>query len=321
MLTPEWALDPLPPMTGAAARTFVVGGATGFIGAHLVRRLLARGDRVIVVTRRPRHALARFGPQVTILTAPEALPAATQVDGIVSLAGAPILHTPWTRGRRALLLHSRVATVGALAALSQRLERPPAAFVAASAIGYYGVRGDEALDEGAGGTEDFQSQLVQRWEAAAGAAQRAGTRAVMLRFGVVLGRDGGALAQLARPVRAFAGTILGSGAQWVSWIHIEDLIALLLFGLDEPRASGVFNAVAPGAVRHATLQRELARVLHRPLWFRVPAGLVRLTLGEMAQLLVDGQRVVPARALAVGFPFRFPELRAALEDLYGVPGR
>ena len=135
MLTPEWALDPLPPMTGAAARTFVVGGATGFIGAHLVRRLLARGDRVIVVTRRPRHALARFGPQVTILTAPEALPVATQVDGIVSLAGAPILHTPWTRGRRALLLHSRVATVGALAALSQRLERPPAAFVAASAIG------------------------------------------------------------------------------------------------------------------------------------------------------------------------------------------
>lgn len=313
---PEWAQDPPPPAQSAATRTIVVGGATGFIGGHLVRRLLARGDRVIVITRRPARALERFGPYVTVVTRPEALPATTAVDGIVSLAGAPILHTPWTRARRALLLESRVGSVGTLATLAQRLERPAAAFVAASAIGYYGVRGDEPLDEAAHGTQDFQSQLVQGWEQAAAAAAREGSRLVRLRFGVVLGRDGGALPRLARPLRAGAGALLGTGRQWVSWIHIEDLVALLLFALDDPRATGVFNAVAPEPVTHAALQRELARILRRPLWLRVPAGLLRVALGEMAQLLVDGQRVVPARALAAGIRFRFPTLRAALEDLY-----
>ena len=196
-----------------------------------------------------------------------------------------------------------------------RLEQPVRVFVSASAIGFYGVAGDEVLDESARSTDIFQSRMCQEWEAAAKSAARLGARLVRLRIGLVLGMDGGALPQLVRPVRLGLGAVLGAGTQWMSWIHIADLVRLFEFALDTPRLSGAVNAVAPMPVTHQEFQKVMGRVLHRPVWLRIPGFIVRTALGEMAQLLIDGQRVAPARAQALGFKFRHRELPSALKSL------
>ena len=295
----------------------LVSGATGFVGGHLLPRLLSRAREVIVLTRDAGRARRRLGQPVRIVTDTEAIDPATDIDAIVNLAGAPILAFPWTRRRRAQLIDSRVVTTRALVELAARLAKPPRVLVSASAIGYYGVRGDEPIDEDAGPGTGFQSQLCQQWEAAADTGVGVGMRVVKVRTGLVLGRDGGALPQLARPQRLGLGAVLGSGSQWMSWIHVEDLVRLFELALDNPGVRGAVNAVAPVPVTHREMQRAIAHTLHRPLWLRMPAFAVRAGLGEMAQLLVDGQRVMPNRALALGFEFRFPQATGALVDLLG----
>jgi uncharacterized protein (TIGR01777 family) len=242
---PEWVRNPIAAGRTATPRTILVSGATGFIGGHLVPQLIRRGDQVIVYTRNPEVAMDRFGPHVRVVTDLDELDSSVRIDAIVNLAGAPILSMPWTKARRQLLLASRIDTTRALTTMMGRLSHPVRVFVSASAIGYYGIRGEELLDEQARPTDVFQSQLCQEWEAAARAAARLGARLVRMRIGLVLGRDGGALPQLARPVRLGLGAILGSGRQWVSWIHIEDLVRLFEFVLDTPRVNGAVNAVAP----------------------------------------------------------------------------
>jgi len=315
----EWVRDPIAAGVASNPRTVLVSGATGFIGGHLVRRLIERGERVIVLTRNAAKALDRFGPHVRVVSSLSELEPATRVDAIVNLAGAPILGFPWTRRRRAQLIDSRVETTRALVALAGRLTSAPRVFVSASAIGYYGVHGDEALDERSPPSPIFQSRLCQEWEAAADAAAAPGTRVVKLRIGLVMGSDGGSLPQLARPHRFGLGAVLGSGRQWMSWIHVEDLIRLFEFVLDTPAARGAINAVSPAPLTHSQMQRALADVLHRPLWLRVPAFVLRAALGEMAQLLLDGQRVLPERATALGFEFRYPQAKAALTHLLRGP--
>src|SRR6185436_10478394 len=223
--------------------------------------------------------------------------------------------------RRRTLLDSRLRTTRALVSLCARLIQAPRVFVSTSAIGYYGVRGDQRLDEQAAPQQIFQSQLCEQWEAAATAAESLCARVVRLRFGLVFGRDGGALPGLARPVRAGLGAITGDGRQWVSWIHVDDLVRLIEFALDKPTMRGAVNAVAPHAATHLQLQQTLARALGRKIRLRVPAFVLRACLGEMAQLLVDGQRVVPRRALATGFTFHHPDLREALTHLLAPGGR
>jgi len=312
---PEWVCNPIAPGVSARPRTVLVSGATGFIGGHLVRRLVERGDRVIVLTRDADKALNRFGPHVRIVTRLGDVDSATDIDAIVNLAGATILGIPWTRRRRAQLIDSRVGTTRALLELAGRLSRPPRSLISASAIGYYGVHGSEPLDEEAEPSAVFQSRLCQQWEAAADSGGDMGMRVVKLRIGLVLGRDGGALPQLARPHRLGLGAVLGSGTQWMSWIHIVDLIRLFEFALDTPLIRGAVNAVSPNPVTHLQMQRAIARVLHRPLWLRVPAFAVRAGLGEMAQLLIDGQRVVPNRAVTLGFEFDYSRVEEALASL------
>jgi uncharacterized protein (TIGR01777 family) len=189
--------------------------------------------------------------------------------------------------------------------------------VSASAIGYYGIHADEPLDERSGPQAIFQSEICSRWEEVAVAAESLGVRVVRLRLGVVLGRDGGALPSVATPVRLGLGGVLGTGRQWMSWIHVGDVVRLIEFVLDNPAVHGPLNAVAPAPETHRAFQQALAKILHRPLWLRVPAAALRLGLGERAQLLVDGQKVLPAAALAAGFEFRYPRLEAALRDLFG----
>ena len=270
-----------------------------------------------MLTRDADRALDRFGPHVRIITALKEIPNDVRIEVIVNLAGARILGFPWTKARREKLINSRVNTTRALVDLCGRLVHPPRVFITASAIGYYGLGGDDPIDESGSPQPIFQSQLCQEWEAAAAAADSLGARVVRLRIGLVLARSGGALPQLARPVRFGLGAILGSGKQWVSWIHIADLIRLVEFALDTPTCRGAVNAVSPAAATHAQMQRLLAKTLHRPLWMHIPAIFIRTALGEMSQLLVDGQRVAPSRALAAGFVFKFPNLGGALEHLLG----
>jgi uncharacterized protein len=312
---PEWVRNPIAARTSTGARTVLVSGGTGFIGGHLIRRLLACGDRIIVLTRDADHALDRFGPHVRIITSTSELKEDECVDAVVNLAGAPILGLPWTRARREKLIGSRVGTTRALVALCARLVRPPRVFVSASAIGYYGVHGDETLDEKSEPQPIFQSRLCQEWETAAQAAEGVVTRLVRVRIGLVLGRDGGALPQLAIPVRLGVGAILGNGKQWVSWIHIDDLIRLFKFALETPAVRGPVNAVSPAPATHAQMQRLIATALHRPVWMKIPAFAVRTMMGEMSQLLVDGQKVIPERATAAGFSFQHPNLGEALTHL------
>jgi uncharacterized protein (TIGR01777 family) len=312
---PEWVRNPVAAGYKNRPRTVLVTGATGFIGGHLVRRLIARGDQVIVLTRDPALALERFGPLVRVITRLDEIAEETRVHAIVNLAGARILGRPWTRARRRELIASRVNVTRALVALMGRLAHPVPALVSASAIGFYGARDDEMLDEDVPGTSEFQSQLCRAWEEAALTAESIGARVVRLRIGLVLGRDGGALPSLLLPARLGLAAILGAGRHWISWIHIDDLTRLIEFAIDTPRATGVINAVAPRPATQRQFQHALTRAVRRPLWLRVPAALVRAMLGEMATLLVDGQRVLPIRAMSLGFRFCYRRVDAALLDL------
>jgi uncharacterized protein (TIGR01777 family) len=312
---PEWVRNPITTRTSPSAQTVLISGATGFIGGHLVRKLLARGDRIVVLTRDPDRALDRFGPYVRIITKPADIQEHERIDAVVNLAGAPILGFPWTRARREKLISSRVKSTWAIIDICGRLCRPPRVFISASAIGYYGLGGDEPLDEKSAPQAIFQSRLCQEWESSADVAEGLVHRIVKLRIGLVLGRDGGAFPQLVRPMRWGLGAISGGGRQWVSWIHIDDLVRMFEFALDTPVVRGAMNAVSPGTVRHRQMQTRMARALRRPLSLRIPAFIIRAALGEMSQLLVDGQRVVPARAFAWGFRFKHPNIGEALTDL------
>jgi uncharacterized protein (TIGR01777 family) len=312
----EWVRNPI--VAGpSSSRSVLITGATGFVGGHLTRKLIARGDAITVLTRDADHALDRFGPHVRIVTSLDSISEDERIDAIINLAGAPILGFWWTRRRRQTLLDSRLHTTRALVTLCARLKKTPRIFVTASAVGYYGIRGNERIDEQGSPQTIFQSQLCQQWEDAAAGAETLGARVVRLRIGLVLGRDGGALPSLALPVRLGLGAILGAGTQWVSWIHIDDLVRLFEFALDRPTLRGPVNAVAPHAATHLQMQRALAHALHRPMPMRVPAFVVRAGLGEMSQLLMDGQRVVPRRAIASGFTFRHADLVGALKHLVG----
>jgi uncharacterized protein len=310
---PEWVRDPIEAGSVATGRTVLVTGATGFIGAALVRSLRRRGDAVIVLARDADRALERFGPHARIVTNLDALPIEARIDAIVNLAGSPILAWPWTRARRRTLLASRIDTTRAVVALCEKLDRRPRVLISASAIGFYGVRGDEAVNEDAAHGAGFQSQLCMAWEDEARAAIPGGTRVVLLRLGLVLGASGGALLAMARPVRFALGAVIGDGRQWVSWIHLDDVLRLVLLALDTPILRGPVNAVAPGAVRHGEFQHLLARALRRPLLLRLPAFVLRTALGEQAELLADGQRVVPDRAIDAGFRFVHARLVGALD--------
>jgi uncharacterized protein len=312
---PEWARNPITVNAVTERKVILVSGGTGFIGNHLIRKLLARGEQVIVLTRNPDRALNRFGPHVKIVTATAEIQSADRIDAIINLAGEPILGRPWTQKRRQQLIASRVNTTRALTELCTRLARPPDVFISASAIGYYGIHQDDVLDENSPPQRIFQSRLCQEWETAAQAAEATVARVARLRIGMVLGSDGGALPQLVRPVRFGVGAILGSGKQWVSWIHIDDLVDLFEFALDTPTLRGAVNAVAPTPATHAQMQRALAKVLHRPMWMRIPAFALRMLLGEMSQLLLEGQKVIPARAQSMGFTVQHPNLGAALTHL------
>lgn len=297
-------------------RQAVVAGGTGLVGRRLVQALVESGVRVAVLSRRSGISL----PDGAALHPWEDLPAVLEGAGAVfNLAGEGIADRRWSPARRAALRDSRLGTTRRLVAAMGRCARPPAVLVNASAVGYYGSRGGDPVDETSGAGSGFLPELCAAWEDEAARAEAFGVRVVRLRLGVVLAREGGALPKMARPVRWGQGSRLGTGAQGLSWIHREDLVAMLMRAADDPAWSGPVNATAPEPLSQEAFVRLLARRLRRPvlpLPAFLTAGLLRLAYGEMAQaLLLEGAFVRPARAQALGFRFRFPAAEAALADL------
>lgn len=306
------------------APAVLVAGGTGFVGRALVARLVRERRRVIVLARDLVQARADFGPRVWVVDRLDAIPPETRLDAVVHLAGARVLGLPWTAARRRLLLGSRVETTRALVALMRRLQQPPRVLVAASAVGFYGAGAGSAsapVDESAPPrTGQFQSELCAAVEHEARRAEALGVRVVRLRLGVVLGREDGAYPMLALAARFALGAVLGSGAQAAPWIHLDDVVGLACRALDDGGLAGAINAVAPDTPVQARFARALAASFGRGVHLRVPHGPMRRLLGEMAELLLEGQHVAPAAALRAGYAFRFPTLESAFADLAVAPG-
>lgn len=315
MSRPEWQRAPRRVARSGAPGIVLITGATGFIGRRLCRRLLADGHSVVALTRDGQRARGVFGSLVRVITSLDEIPSSERIDVVVNLAGAPILARPWTPARRAELLDSRLSVTNKITELIARLEHKPEVLINASAVGYYGVRGEEEITEAARGQPIFQSHLCQAWELAAQAAEEYDVRVCRLRFGIVLGMSGGALPGLIRPARMRMRVVLGSGRQWQSWVHIDDLLDLLWFCIKQEDISGGINVTSPQPVRQQKFAAALAAQFGRSIPVRVPAGILRAALGEMSQLLLEGQKVLPTKALSAGFAFRYPELSAALADL------
>jgi uncharacterized protein len=271
----------------------VITGASGFVGRALSERLRSSGHSVTAVSLRTQPPPEVFA----------------QCQAVVNLAGEPVAQR-WTAGARERISNSRIQATRSLVAALRKY--PPVVLVSASAVGYYGSRGDEILTEDSPPASDFLGQLALTWEQEAHAAEQFGVRVVTPRIGVVLGRGGGALAQMLLPFRLGVGGRLGTGEQWMSWIALDDLISLIEFAITDAALSGPVNAVAPNPVTNAAFTRELAAALHRPAIFPVPAFALKILFGEMSQILLGGQRVIPQAALRAGFQFRFSDLGDAL---------
>jgi uncharacterized protein len=269
---------------------------------------VAAGHEVIALIRDSAKAPMLPLP-ITLITSLDQLPSESRIDAIVNLAGEPIANRPWTRAARRKILRSRVTTTRALVRLIARLEHRPAVLVSGSAIGWYGLWQDEMLTEFDGGKACFTHRVCEAWEQAAKHAERFGTRVVRLRTGLVLGIEGGLLARLLTPFEFGLGGPLGNGRQWMSWIERDDLVRLIAHIIATPGLSGPVNGTAPMPVTNAVFTRELARALHRPALFRMPAALLHFALGAFAdELLLGGQRVLPDKALVSGFKFHFETL-------------
>ncbi len=293
----------------------LVSGATGLIGTALRQALADRGDTVVrLVRRRPsRPGEVRWDPDAGTVDM-DTLDGSGPFDAVVNLSGAGIGDRRWNGSRRDEILHSRTAATATIAGLTTELDPAPAVYASASAIGFYGDRGDEVLDESAPRGEGFLADVCAAWEEAASPVEDAGIRTVLLRSGIVLSRRGGALAKQLPLFKLGLGGRLGSGRQYVSWITLEDEVAAILHAIDDDACRGPVNLTAPSAVTNAELTHALGRALHRPTALAVPGPALRLALGrEMAdELLLGGQRVVPGVLSSCGFTFRHPDIDTAL---------
>lgn len=292
----------------------LITGATGFVGGHLVRRL----DEVVVLSRNAAEAAQALGGVTAYdWDAQREPPPERAFDGVecvIHLAGESIAGR-WNEDKKRRIRDSRVVGTRLLVDALEQLPQRPGVLVTASAVGWYGDRGDEILDEAEPAADDFLGDVCRQWEAEAARAEAFGVRTVHVRFGIVLGADDGALAQMLPVFKFGMGGRLGSGEQWISWIHIDDLTRLLLFVAEQDALHGPINGVAPEPVTNRQFTQTLAGVLRRPAIVPAPAWGLKLALGEFAQTLVASQRVVPRRAEAAGFQFQFANLESALHDL------
>jgi len=296
----------------------LISGSSGLVGSAVVDNLSHQGHDLIRLVRtgtQARHHPAGselpqvvWNPQSGLLDS-----RAEGANAIVHLAGASIAGHRWTDAWKRELRDSRVAATNRLVASLQRLHRPPQIFIAASAIGFYGSRGDEELTESSPAGTGFLAQITVDWETESARAAESGARVIILRFGVILAKQGGALPQMALPFRLGVGGRIGSGRQWISWITLDDVVGIIRFALETNLVSGPANAVSPNPVQNAAFSSSLGRVLHRPAIFPAPSFALRLALGEMADsLLLASQRVYPSKLEQLGYRFLYPDLQPAL---------
>lgn len=299
-------------------KVFITGG-TGFVGAYLSRRLVQEGHQVTILTRNAGKATPEQpGIGYLVGNPTQEGPWMDEVAGhdwVINLAGASIF-TRWSAGHKQEIYDSRIKTTRNLVIALANGDRRQL-FCSTSAVGVYGPRGEETLTEDSPLDHDFLGELAKDWEAEALTAQNLGVRTVVTRFGIVLGKEGGALEQMARTFRMFLGGNLGDGSQWFSWMHQEDQARAFLFIQDHPEIAGPVNFTAPNPVRNRELTKALGRALHRPTFMTAPAFMLRLMLGEFGEILLSGQKVLPQRLLDRGFEFRFPIIDQALADLLG----
>jgi len=306
-------------------QVFVTGG-TGLIGGRLVKRLLERRDRPVVLTRREATAEKMFGKSCRIVEGDpmKAGPwqdVAAECDAVVNLAGENLFNHRWNDQFKALMTDSRLQTtahvVEALGRKPRREDGTPKVLVNASAIGIYGPHGDEELTEESPPGSDFLAGLCVEWEKAARAVEAFGVRCALMRTGIVLDKQGGVLAQLRTPFKLGVGGPVGDGRQWMSWIHHEDMTGVLLLALDNNEAVGPLNATAPNPVANRDFATAFGKALHRPSFMPTPRFVLRVMLGESADVVTTGQRVLPKKTMALGYSYQFPQIDAALADVFG----
>jgi uncharacterized protein (TIGR01777 family) len=296
----------------------VIAGGTGFLGSALVQAFRRESHQVLVLTRRPRRGDdVQWSPEKSVGTGPTLWARIFEdIDAVINLSGEGIADRRWTRARKNAILQSRIKTTRAIVTAIKEAHHAPKALINASAIGIYGPHGDEPVTEETAPGSDFLASVCKTWESEAREAASA-TRVVLLRSGLVMAAEGGALPKLALPFRLFAGGRRGSGRQYMSWIHRDDWVSMVRWAIADKAVSGPLNLTAPEPVTNAELARTLGRVLHRPAIIPAPAFALRLAVGEMADaMLLSGQRVLPRKAQSGGFEFRYPALEPALRGIY-----
>jgi len=296
-------------------RLLITGGA-GFIGSRLVRVMIAQAYDVVVLTRNPEKTEVHFNYSVKAIKHLDQLKDDDVFDVVINLAGQGITDRRWTQGIKDQLRESRIVTTRNLIRYLSVVKKKPECFISGSAIGYYGDQGNAIIDEEVSGGKSFSSKLCLDWEDEAKQAEISGIRTCYLRTGIVLGKNGGALAKMLPAFRLGLGGPMGNGQQWMSWIHIDDLIGIILHVINNKDIEGPVNGTAPSPVTNKIFSSTLARVLKRPAFLTMPAFVLKLMLGEMAQeLLLSGQRVVPDKILTAGYSFKHAELEDALREV------
>lgn len=300
-----------------------ITGATGFVGSRLVERLQSLGHSVVVLTRNPDKARQQFPIEVyqtvEIVGYDPTQSGAWQqsiagCDGVVNLAGTPIAEEKWTPTYKQQLINSRVITTEKLVEAIGQANPKPSVLVNASAIGFYGTSETAEFDETSDAGDDFLAEVCQKWEAAASKVKASGTRLAILRFGIVLGL-GGALGKMLTPFKMFAGGPIGSGKQWFSWVHLDDVVNLIIKALEDRTMQGTYNATAPNPVRMNELCNELGKQMKRPSWLPVPGFAIEALLGDGAIVVLEGQKVMPQQTLAAGFDYEYKTIDAALAQI------
>jgi len=290
----------------------LITGGKGFIGSTLRRELRTAGHDVVITTRQGSDSSGELTWKPPSLIPPKNI---STFDAIVNLAGDSIHAERWTKDKKERIRSSRIHTTHYLIESIKNADIKPKILINASAVGYYGPQGDEEVTENFSPGKDFLASVCKDWESEAIKAEQLGVRTVITRIGVVLGQDGGALQKMITPFKAYAGGYLGSGKQWMSWVHIEDVTGFIMFAIEHDKLSGVFNLTAPNPSTNKDFSTALGRALGRPSIFPVPGFVLKAALGEFGEILLTGQRCIPERALIAGYEFKYPLLDKALKSI------
>lgn len=294
---------------------YLLTGGTGLIGRALCQHLISDNHQVTVLSRQPENVRKLCGDKVEAIASLAAINEKIHFDAVINLAGAPIADKHWTKKRKALLEKSRIGMTSKLVSWIKQRDLKPTCLISGSAVGWYGNGGEQYLTEESSFHDEYTHQLCDAWEKQALQVQDIGVRVCIVRTGLVLSAEGGFLQKMLLPFKMGLGGRLGSGQQYMSWIHINDMVKLLNFLVDHHDATGIINACSPSPVSNETFSQTLAKQLNRPAFFPVPAWFLKLALAEMSQLLLSGQRAVPKKAQALGFKFDYTDLNIGLADV------